>query len=797
MREKELRLAVVLTGGVSLAVFMHGVSRELAKLTRASKVLHSHDTSPTGPATSYASLNDDPKRESDTEEVYFELLQALLPEIDLRVVIDVIAGSSAGGVNGVMLARALAHDLPLDAHRAMWLKHADAMELMDRKAAATRWSKIYLEPLTRLLFSTWWKPIGADLETRTKLALFLRSRWFKPPFSGERFSGWMLDACEKMENGRGDAHSLMPDGHALDLFVSLTDFHGHDRAVRLYDPGRIIETEHQHHLHFSYLRGVDGAARSEFGRDNVPGLVFAARATASFPGAFRPATIEEMDKVLAARGQVWPARRRFIEGKFRAIARSGRDVEQAAFIDGSTVNDKPFAAVIGALSGRPAHRQVSRRLVFVDPDPATGKKRVEGVPGMFRTMLAAMVEIPANEPVREELERLEKINARIRIARRVIDLARPQVAQQVEKIIGPRTTRRPTMRKVARWRESANERAVRNSGFAFESYFRLKILNVVGHVQRLLNELAGGGVRNVDEDKIETRLNAWAQGALDAIRHDGNGVRTRDIEFLRRFDVDFRVRRLRFVIRRLNELYHSGAGGIGDAARKSEDLDRVKVLLYAHLENIRRRWDGAFYGPELAAAVAALEREESATSAIGEVMDQLGQQMDVARLDEEVDEIFATAAVEFLDREARHELITAYVGFSFFDVLSYPMLQGEDLGELDEILIHRISPADARALQAADGEVTLKGLSLRHFGAFFNRRYREHDYLWGRLTAADRLVDVVLDAACGAAIPKEIDAGAIKARLFARILKAEAPFLNADSTLLDKVRAKVLGGGAA
>ena len=96
MREKELRLAVVLTGGVSLAVFMHGVSRELAKLTRASKVLHSHDTSPTGPATSYASLNDDPKRESDTEEVYFELLQALLPEIDLRVVIDVIAGSSAG-----------------------------------------------------------------------------------------------------------------------------------------------------------------------------------------------------------------------------------------------------------------------------------------------------------------------------------------------------------------------------------------------------------------------------------------------------------------------------------------------------------------------------------------------------------------------------------------------------------------------------------------------------------------------------------------------------------------------------
>ena len=34
-------------------------------------------------------------------------------QVDIRVVIDVIAGSSAGGINGIMLARALAFDLPL------------------------------------------------------------------------------------------------------------------------------------------------------------------------------------------------------------------------------------------------------------------------------------------------------------------------------------------------------------------------------------------------------------------------------------------------------------------------------------------------------------------------------------------------------------------------------------------------------------------------------------------------------------------------------------------------------------
>ena len=36
MREKELRLALVCYGGVSLAVYMHGTTKEVWKLVRAS-----------------------------------------------------------------------------------------------------------------------------------------------------------------------------------------------------------------------------------------------------------------------------------------------------------------------------------------------------------------------------------------------------------------------------------------------------------------------------------------------------------------------------------------------------------------------------------------------------------------------------------------------------------------------------------------------------------------------------------------------------------------------------------------
>ena len=41
MKEKELRIALVCFGGASLAVYMHGISKEILKLVRASSLLHS------------------------------------------------------------------------------------------------------------------------------------------------------------------------------------------------------------------------------------------------------------------------------------------------------------------------------------------------------------------------------------------------------------------------------------------------------------------------------------------------------------------------------------------------------------------------------------------------------------------------------------------------------------------------------------------------------------------------------------------------------------------------------------
>ena len=84
--------------------------------------------------------------EYDTESYYFELLQKIGHKIELRVIVDILAGASAGGINATMLARALSHDLPILRQRDLWLDNADVTVLLAPKARAGRWSKWILKP---------------------------------------------------------------------------------------------------------------------------------------------------------------------------------------------------------------------------------------------------------------------------------------------------------------------------------------------------------------------------------------------------------------------------------------------------------------------------------------------------------------------------------------------------------------------------------------------------------------------------------------------------------------------------
>src|SRR5436190_21527555 len=107
LREKELRIALVCFGGVSLAVYMHGITKEILKLVRASRSLHAIADRAARSRASFFDGPDPEDPEYDTEEIYFELLREIGRHLELRVIVDIIAGASAGGINGTMLARAV------------------------------------------------------------------------------------------------------------------------------------------------------------------------------------------------------------------------------------------------------------------------------------------------------------------------------------------------------------------------------------------------------------------------------------------------------------------------------------------------------------------------------------------------------------------------------------------------------------------------------------------------------------------------------------------------------------------
>lgn len=60
----------------------------------------------------------------------------------------------------------------------------------------------------------------------------------------------------------------------------------------------------------------------------------------------------------------------------------------------------------------------------------------------------------------------------------------------------------------------------------------------------------------------------------------------------------------------------------------------------------------------------------------------------------------------------------------------------------------RVNKDGERALEGEKGKKVnkLAGTTLGDFGAFFERKFRENDILWGRLDGAERIVSVLLQS---------------------------------------------------
>lgn len=327
--EQELRIALVMNGGVSLATWIGGVTQEINRLVCG-------------------------------ETVYGRLCEALW----LRPRVDIISGTSAGGINGALLALAMTQGKSLDPLRDIWLNKGDILTLMRQ-------------------------PTQAD-----------------PPslLDGDYFYKAMVEGLQEIYDQQGKGLQS-PASVPIELTLTTTVLCGEVRDFP-DDIGTVIH-DVTHRGLMKFCRGPDLPDDPFAGQEIVSKLGAAARATASFPVAFEPFYLPAVDEKVSAGGEPVPClightdfNREWTQGRF--------------VVDGGVLDNNPLESAIDAIFRQRAEGEVRRVLAYVVPDPGhisdPPSQDPDKIPNLISTALASLVNIPRVESVSDQLRAIAKHN---------------------------------------------------------------------------------------------------------------------------------------------------------------------------------------------------------------------------------------------------------------------------------------------------------------------------------------------------------------------------------------------------
>ena len=371
----EIRFAVVMYGGVSLAVYMNGIAQELLSMVRSTSLSLENPDALTGTAAVYRDI-----------AAYLSAKQDGV--FDKRFVVDIISGTSAGGINGVCLAKSLVRGLDdLKALEKTWLNEGDIDKLLnDRKSQPDKYPP--KEPKSSL-------------------------------FNSQRMYAKLLDAFKEMQSAVTPARKDKPHISAMDLFVTATDLRGLQLPVLLSD-GKAFERLHKHVFPFVFRSEelYPNRTQDHFTGDYDPMLAFASRCTSSFPTAFEPVTLDDVMQYLKKRDPKCHAlfETNLAEWEhhfFSAYSKSdaGIPLLKREFADGGYLDNRPFGHAINAIHEREAYCPVDRKLLFIDPVPEIQEGIGEANEISFlKNSVLASFSLPGYETIREELDALRRRN---------------------------------------------------------------------------------------------------------------------------------------------------------------------------------------------------------------------------------------------------------------------------------------------------------------------------------------------------------------------------------------------------
>ncbi|MFZ3117048.1 MAG: patatin-like protein [Variovorax sp.] len=563
----EIRFGIVMYGGVSLAIYINGVSNELYEMARATPRGGLSPRAKSLAATSdvyrrlawliadgrlvqlyaRALAQRDAARPADQDEsdelpedVWSD--RWLIDRQPTRFAIDVVAGTSAGGINGIFLGKALVNAEPYSLLRDLWINEGDFALLLHDEASYAGLDSA-AEPR--------WKAPESLLNS-DRMYLKLRDAMAE-------MSAAVTPPAEKAES---------PYVEELDVFVTTTDIRGTRVPLRLYDKV-VYELRHKQSFHFAYRPG-DTLASSDFQTEHNPFLAFAARCTSSFPFAFEPMTLQAMFRLQPSGAGQDPGRwRQFFPG-LRAIGNeSDKEVwerqHSRAFGDGGYLDNKPFSYVVEALSARQAATPVERKLIYIEPAPQafdemegkkgamkaakpTAEKPGDTPPDALSNSMAALVGIPRYETIREDLQAVLHRNRRIERIERLVQYSEATV----EAATDPSAEEAGSAQPRRRWSEMRCSDLIAHNGIAFLPYWRLRILSVT---DKLADNLAARWGIDQDSDHLyalRAIVRAWRD---QRFAEEGEpDTKQPTSAFLDQFDLDFRIRRLGFTLRKIDQV---------------------------------------------------------------------------------------------------------------------------------------------------------------------------------------------------------------------------------------------------
>jgi patatin-related protein len=684
-RPREVRLGIVMYGGVSLAVYENGVAQELFRAMKGEGV--------------------------------YRWVKAL---IDSDIVVDIISGTSAGGINGILLGYALANNKDFRSSATLWREDGDILKLLRRPS----------DPGTLSI-----------LDSR----------------------GYYQDRLEAAFHGMPpypvSANAEVSNVDELDLFVTGTDVHG-KIFTAFDDAGNPIDVkEHKQVFVLSYREG----RKNEFAPEGYSALAKLARVTSCFPIAFEPVHVpdpkDQRDDLLQRWGQI---------------------SHDAFYLDGGVLDNKPFSYAIDAIFRRTADREVSRMLMYVEPDPERFTDiPLDCAPNIMQAATGALISIPGYQSIGSDLKAIAAHN---------------DCVQRYKEICGcvptiPASSRANCFEDMESPLTLLDSDEHRKGIYLAARFSRVRDRVVEG----LLNDHKGRGIfSGADRHAAKILVQSFETFQSDI-------GRVLDV-----FDVYYRLRRAFHLtyfiadrITRLGETEPESTTIKGYRNLWSRINHQIKILemtqfamesaidaapiawhhlrdqpasssnaagIWANVQNVVLSILDTAQIPSLDGSL----QNAADTTGEGPAELQKRQRIEFMRVlrerirnastnDGTKDAQVSGTLLQLTDNLERELLkrfaplgpedpvCQEYCRFIILDSYVYPMLRMADLQSTDVIKTVRISPIDAKLGYSAKAiEEKLCGIQLGHFGAFLKASWRANDIMWGRLDGVCQIIQCLV-----------------------------------------------------